>query len=122
MDRSVGGHVLRGQDAPAPGGRTRPKLRPQRLRLEHHHLNAPLDETKIRSMFPIVSLLELKQQVTRLSPAERRELNAYLVRLRNESDEGRQALAAKMDDMEAGKKVTMDDLQSRIVTRHGERL
>jgi hypothetical protein len=69
-----------------------------------------------------VSLLELKQQVTRLSPSERRELNAYLVRLRNESDEGRQALTGKMDDMDAGKKVTMDDLQSRIVTRHGERL
>lgn len=67
-----------------------------------------------------MSLLELKQQVTRLSPSERRELNAYLVRLRNESDEGRQALTGKMDDMDAGKKVTMDELQQRIQARHGE--
>lgn len=69
-----------------------------------------------------MSLLELKQQVTRLSPPERRELNAYLVRLRNESDEGRQALAAKMAAMDSGKKVTMDEVQQRVEARHGERL
>jgi len=69
-----------------------------------------------------MSILEIKQQVTRLSPSERRELSAYLVRLRNESDEGREALAAKMNDMDSGKKVTADELQQRIEDRHGERV
>ena len=69
-----------------------------------------------------MSLLELKQQVTRLSPTERRELNAYLIRLRNESEEGRKALAAKMNDMDMGRKVTMSELEDRIEARYGERL
>lgn len=69
-----------------------------------------------------MSLLELKQQVAKLCPAERRELNAFLVRLRNESEEGLRALAAKMDEMESGKKVTMSELEERMKARHGERL
>ena len=83
---------------------------------------ALLDEIKIAPIFPSVSLLEIKQQVTKLSPAERRELNAYLVRLRNESGEGLEALAAKMNEMDSGKKVTADELEQRIEARHGERL
>ena len=32
-----------------------------------------------------MTMLELKQQVARLSARERRELNAYMIRLRHES-------------------------------------
>jgi len=69
-----------------------------------------------------MSLLEIKQQVTRLTPAERRELNAYLLRLRNESDEGQRNISSLMREMDEGKKVTMNELEDRIQSRHGERL
>lgn len=67
-------------------------------------------------------LLELKQEITRLSPAERRELNAYLVRLRNESEEGKETASERMHEMDQGRKVSMTDLEERIQERHGEKL
>lgn len=69
-----------------------------------------------------MSLLEIKQQVGKLSPEERRELNAYLVRLRNESEEGRSRTDQRMAAMDQGRKITAGDLEERIVARHGERL
>jgi hypothetical protein len=69
-----------------------------------------------------MSLLEIKQEVTKLSPHERRELNAYLVRLRNESEEGQTRLSEHMTAMDAGRKVSMAELGDRIVARHGEQL
>jgi len=67
-------------------------------------------------------LLELKQEITRLSPAERRELNAYLIRLRNESEEGRDAISLRMREMDEGRKVAMGELEDRLRDRHGEKL
>ena len=69
-----------------------------------------------------MSLLQIKQQVSKLSPEERRELNAYLIRLRNESDEGRDRIDQRMAAIDQGRKVTADELEKRIVARHGERL
>jgi len=43
-----------------------------------------------------MTMLELKQQVSRLSERERRELNAYLIRLRHEKPEWRRMMARRM--------------------------
>ena len=51
---------------------------------------------------------------------ERRELNAYLLRLRNESEEGRAKLNQRMHSMDEGQKVTMEALESRIAACDGE--
>lgn len=67
-----------------------------------------------------MSLLEIKQQITKLTSAERQELNAYLLRLRNESREGQVTVSTLMGEMDKGKKVSMSELEDRIQDRHGE--
>jgi hypothetical protein len=67
-------------------------------------------------------LLELKQEISRLSPSERRELSAYLVRLRNESQEGKEVINQRMTEMDQGRKVPLSDLEKRLRARHGEDL
>lgn len=69
-----------------------------------------------------MSLLEIKQQITKLTSAERQELNAYLLRLRNKSREGQVTVSTLMGEMDKGKKVSMSELEDRIQDRHGERL
>ena len=69
-----------------------------------------------------MSLLELKQEVSRLTPGERQELNTYLVRLRNESEAGRSFLSQRMSEMDEGRKVSMPELEERVAKRHGEHL
>jgi hypothetical protein len=61
-----------------------------------------------------MTMLELKQQVSRLSERERRELNAYLIRLRHEKPEWRRMMAKRMKVMDQGKKLTVDQLQQRL--------
>jgi hypothetical protein len=67
-------------------------------------------------------LLELKQEISRLSPSERRELSASLVRLRNESQEGKEVINQRMTEMDQGRKVPLSDLEKRLRARHGEDL
>jgi hypothetical protein len=67
-------------------------------------------------------LLELKQEISRLSPSERRELSAYLVRLRNESQEGKEVINQRMTEMDQGRTVPLSDLEKRLRARHGEDL
>ena len=57
-----------------------------------------------------MTLLELKQQVSRLSERERRELNAYLIRLRHEKSEWRRMMARRMKAMDQGKKLPVAQL------------
>ena len=61
-----------------------------------------------------MTMLELKQQVSRLSERERRELNAYLIRLRHEKPEWRRMMARRMKAMDQGKKLTVAQLQQRL--------
>lgn len=61
-----------------------------------------------------MTMLELKQQVSRLSARERRELNAYMIRLRHESPQWKRDAAKRMAAMDAGKKVTAEELDRRI--------
>ena len=67
-------------------------------------------------------LLELKQEISRLSVSDRRELNAYLVRLRNESEEGRRTINQRMTEMNQGQTVSLIELEARIRERHSEKL
>jgi hypothetical protein len=58
-----------------------------------------------------MTLLELKQQVTKLSLRERRELNAYLIRLRHERPEWKKMVSKRMREMDSGRKVTLEELR-----------
>jgi hypothetical protein len=64
-----------------------------------------------------MSLLELKQEISRLSLRERRELNAYMIRLRHERPEWRKMISKRMREMDAGKKVSAEELERRLAAR-----
>ena len=70
----------------------------------------------------VMTLLQIKQQVSKLTADERRELNAYLLRLRNESEEVRAKLSQRKLCMDEGRKVTMEALEARIVASDEQRL
>ncbi len=61
-----------------------------------------------------MTMLELKQAVSHLSKSQRRELNAYMIRLRHESPEWKKMISRRMREMDAGKKVALDELKRRI--------
>lgn len=61
-----------------------------------------------------MTMLELKQKVSRLSARERRELNAYLIRLRHERPEWRRMISQRMRDMDRGKKITTAQLRQQL--------
>lgn len=60
------------------------------------------------------AMLELKQQVSRLTKAERRELNAYMIRLRHQTAEGRQVISRRMRSMDSGRKVSLVELRRHL--------
>ena len=64
-----------------------------------------------------MTLLQLKQEISRLSLRERRELNAYMIRLRPARPEWRRAASKRMREMDAGRKVTVDELEARLKSR-----
>lgn len=64
-----------------------------------------------------MTLLQLKQEISRLSLRERRELNAYMIRLRHERPEWKKQTAKTLNEMAAGKKVSVEELQRRIAAR-----
>ena len=60
------------------------------------------------------AMLELKQRVSRLTKAERRELNAYMIRLRDETPEWRKTVSRRMRAMDAGRKVSSVELRRHL--------
>jgi len=64
-----------------------------------------------------MTMLELKQQISRLSTRERRELNAYMIRLRHERPEWKRTVSKRMQAMDAGRKVSIEDLRRRVAGR-----
>ena len=64
-----------------------------------------------------MTLLQLKQEISRLSLRERRELNAYMIRLRHERPEWKKLVSRRMREMDAGKKVSLTELERRISKR-----
>ncbi len=61
-----------------------------------------------------MSLLEIKQGVMRLNRTERRDLQAFLIRLRHETPEWKRETARRIKAMQAGRYVTLEELEKRI--------
>jgi hypothetical protein len=61
-----------------------------------------------------MSLLELKQKVSRLSQRDRAELQAYMIRLKHATPAWKRATAKKIREMKAGKFTTIEELEARI--------
>lgn len=64
-----------------------------------------------------MTLLQLKQEISRLTLRERRELNAYMIRLRHERPEWKKTVSRRMREMDAGKKISLDTLERRLKSR-----
>ena len=64
-----------------------------------------------------MTMLELKQEISRLSVRERQELNAYMIRLRHERPEWRRMISKRMREMDAGKKLSIDELGKHLAKR-----
>jgi len=64
-----------------------------------------------------MSLLELKQQVSRLSQRERAELQAFMIWLKHGTPVWKRATAKKIREMKAGKFTTIEELEARVVRR-----
>jgi hypothetical protein len=56
------------------------------------------------------SELDLKQRLAKLSERERRDMSAYLLRLKHQSKSGRAGVSKLMKDMDAGKKTKLSQL------------
>jgi hypothetical protein len=61
-----------------------------------------------------MSILELKQSISRLSQRERQELQLYLLHLKRETPAWKRATAKKIRHMQAGKFTTVEELRARI--------
>jgi hypothetical protein len=61
-----------------------------------------------------MSLLELKQEVCRLSKRERGALFAYLVRLKHETPEWKRATAQRIRAVKTGRGVSAAQLEARM--------
>jgi hypothetical protein len=75
---------------------------------------AKLDCNLSQIHHPGMSLLELKQEVSRLNKRERQELQTYLIRLRHDTPEWKKATAKRIKAMQAGHRVTAEELEARI--------
>jgi transcription elongation GreA/GreB family factor len=67
-----------------------------------------------------VSVLEIKQSLSRLSARERKEVLIYLQQLRRATPAWRKATAKRIRDAQAGKVTTIDELEARF--RRGKSL
>lgn len=76
-----------------------------------------LPSRPVRDSFPSMSVLELKQEVSRMNKRERQELFAYLIRLKHETPEWKKATASRVTEMKKGRVVTAGELAARISAR-----
>jgi hypothetical protein len=60
------------------------------------------------------ALLGLKQQLAKLSPRERREVSAFLIRLRHDTTEWKKKTAATIKAMQAGQQTSVTELRKRL--------
>jgi len=65
-------------------------------------------------MLALMSVLELKQEVSRLNKRERQELYAYLVRLRHDTPEWKRATARRIRCMSRGRFVTAEEMEAKV--------
>jgi len=61
-----------------------------------------------------LELLSLKQELSKLSGNERKEISAYLLRLDQETEEWKSKAAQTINAMASGKKVSLEDLKEQL--------
>lgn len=61
-----------------------------------------------------MSVLELKQQISKLSARERQEIQLYLLRLKRETPAWKKATARKVRDIQAGRGTSIEALETRL--------
>jgi len=61
-----------------------------------------------------MSVLEVKQAISKMSKQERREIQAYLIRLRHGTPEWKRATAKRIKDVKAGKFTSAEQLDARV--------
>jgi hypothetical protein len=64
------------------------------------------------------ALLSLKQQLSKLSERERREISAFLIKLRHETPEWKAGTATRLERMERGEKTSVKELRRKL--RHAK--
>jgi len=60
------------------------------------------------------AILEIKQRLSKLSENERREVAAYLLRLKHESPAWKKEMSRRMKEMDRGKKIRLADLAKQL--------
>ena len=58
--------------------------------------------------------LDLKQRLARLSERDRRDMSAYLLRLKYQSKSGRQGISKLMKEMDTGRKSSLSKLATDL--------
>lgn len=61
-----------------------------------------------------MSILQVKQTLSRMSQRERKEIQLYLLRLKRETPAWKRATARTIRAMQAGKFTTIEQLRTRI--------
>ena len=61
-----------------------------------------------------MSILQVKQTLSRMSQRERQEIQLYLLRLKRETPAWKRATAKKIREMKAGKVTTIEQLEARL--------
>ncbi|HEY5552362.1 MAG TPA: hypothetical protein VIK52_10770 [Opitutaceae bacterium] len=61
-----------------------------------------------------MSVLEIKQKLSRLSAKEQREIQVYLHQLRRRTPAWKKSTAKKIDEVRAGKFTTIEELEARL--------
>ncbi len=61
-----------------------------------------------------MSVLEVKQAISKMSKQERREIQLYLIKLRHQSPAWKKATAKTILEMQAGKFTAIEQLEARI--------
>lgn len=64
-----------------------------------------------------MSILQVKQTLSRMSQRERQEIQLYLLRLKRETPAWKRATAKKIREMQAGKFTTLEQLEARLKQR-----
>jgi hypothetical protein len=58
--------------------------------------------------------LDLKQRLSKMTEAERREVAAFLLRLKHETPAWKREMTRRMKEMDRGKKVRLADLTKQL--------
>jgi len=64
-----------------------------------------------------MSILQVKQTLSRMSQRERQEVQLYLLRLKRDTPSWKRATAKKIRDMQAGRFTTIEELEKQIKQR-----